>query len=64
MAPRMSQTKSGFEELIHRYGHVVESLLGLGGSTEPDDLAETGDLRKRRAALEEEMLLAINSNRI
>ena len=46
------QTNSGFEELIHRYGHVVESLLGLGASTAPDDLAETGDLRKRRAALE------------
>jgi uncharacterized protein YdcH (DUF465 family) len=60
----LSQTNSGFEELIHRYGHVVESLLGLGASTEPDDLAETGDLRKRRAALEEEMLLAINSNRM
>ena len=29
----LSQTNSGFEELIHRYGHVVESLLGLGAST-------------------------------
>jgi uncharacterized protein YdcH (DUF465 family) len=60
----LSQTNSGFEELIHRYGHVVESLLGLGEPTGPDDLAETDDLRKRRAALEEEMLLAINSNRV
>ena len=47
----LSQTNSGFEELIHRYGHVVESLLGLGESTGPDDLAETGDLRRGGGAL-------------
>ena len=31
----LSQTNSGFEELIHRYGHVVESLLGLGSRRSP-----------------------------
>jgi uncharacterized protein YdcH (DUF465 family) len=59
----LSQTNSGFEELVHRYGHVVERLLHLG-STTTESLPEVESLRKRRVALEEEMMLAINSNRV
>src|ERR1700740_1810013 len=59
----LNQTNSGFEELVHRYGHVVERLLHLG-STTTESLPEVEGLRKRRVALEEELLLAINSNRI
>ena len=59
----LNQTNSGFEELVHRYGHVVERLLHLG-STTSESLPEVEGLRKRRVALEEELLLAINSNRV
>jgi uncharacterized protein YdcH (DUF465 family) len=59
----LSQTNSGFENLIHRYGHVVERLQHLG-STTTESLPEVESLRKRRVALEEEMMLAINSNRV
>jgi len=59
----LNQTNSGFEELVHRYGHVVERLLHLG-STTSESLPEVEGLRKRSVALEEELLLAINSNRI
>jgi uncharacterized protein YdcH (DUF465 family) len=59
----LNQTNSGFEELVQRYGHVVERLLHLGATT-TESLPEVEGLRKRRVALEEEMLLAINSNRV
>jgi uncharacterized protein YdcH (DUF465 family) len=59
----LSQTNSGFEELCHRYGHVVERLLHLGTTT-TESLPEVEGLRKRRVALEEELMLAINSNRV
>ncbi len=55
---------SGFRELCHRYGRVVESLTGLGQSGKNPATGETvEDLRRRQAALEEELLLAINVNR-
>jgi uncharacterized protein YdcH (DUF465 family) len=60
----LKQTNPAFEELCHRYGHVVERLLGLGPAAKTDSLPEAQDLRKRRVALEEELMLAINSNRV
>src|SRR5215471_5624561 len=60
----LNQTNPGFEELCHRYGHVVERLLGLGAAAKTELLPEATDLRKRRVALEEELMLAINSNRV
>jgi hypothetical protein len=55
---------SGFRDLCHRYGRVVESLLGLGQTDTDPSTGETAeDLKRRRAALEEELLLAINVNR-
>jgi uncharacterized protein YdcH (DUF465 family) len=58
----LNQTNSAFEELCHRYGRVVERLRSLG-ATKTEALPEVESLRKRRVAIEEELMLAINSNR-
>jgi hypothetical protein len=64
----LNQTNPLFEELCQKYGRVVETLRGLtgGGKSAPaatDERTDVELLRKRRAALEEELLLTINSNR-
>jgi uncharacterized protein YdcH (DUF465 family) len=55
----LSQTNRAFEDMCHRYGHIVERL----GKLDPSSTEEADALKKRRLALEEELLLTINSNR-
>jgi hypothetical protein len=60
----LSVSDSSFRDLCHRYGRVVESLLGTGQARSGETAGESAvNLKQRRAALEEELLLAINVNR-
>jgi uncharacterized protein YdcH (DUF465 family) len=59
----LSQGNAAFEELVHRYGDVVERLRDLGSAPKEAPAEEVANLKKRRAAVEEELLLMINSNR-
>jgi uncharacterized protein YdcH (DUF465 family) len=54
---------AAFEALTHRYGDVIERLRNLNSSSEKSMGDETELLKKRKVALEEELLLMINSNR-
>jgi uncharacterized protein YdcH (DUF465 family) len=60
----LGQGDSSFRGLCHRYGKVVESLLGLEQGRPGESAGVSAeDLKQRRAAMEEEMLLAIDVNR-
>jgi uncharacterized protein YdcH (DUF465 family) len=59
----LSHADSAFDELVHRYGDVVERLRDLASAPKAATPEEVADLKKRRTAIEEELLLMINSNR-
>jgi len=62
-------SSSVFEALCREYGRAVEALRrhdipGMGNSPQPGEGLDPEALRRRRAALEEELLLAINTSRV
>jgi uncharacterized protein YdcH (DUF465 family) len=59
----LSQSDSAFDELLHRYGHTVERLRELTSAPRDAAAEEVETLKKRRTALEEELLLMVNVNR-
>jgi len=59
----LSQSNSAFEELVHRYGGVVERLRGVRSVPKEAMPEDVENLKKRRTALEEELLMMINANR-
>ena len=60
---RLSRSNPDFDGLCHEYGRVVEELQALGNSARTDAFPEAEKLKKRRVALEEELLLYMDSNR-
>jgi len=60
---RLSQSNPDFDDLCHQYGRVVEDLRALGNSARTDAYPEAEKLKRRRVALEEELLLYMDSNR-
>ena len=61
MIRNLSETNPGFSALCDDYGRVVD---GLAGREEAEHIPEIAELKRRRSALEEELLLAIESNRV
>ncbi len=49
-------TSANFNGLCREYGSLSEAIGRLEGSTEPNAEAEAEGLRRRRAALEDELL--------
>ena len=60
MIRNLNETNPGFSALCDDYGQVVDSLRGRESA---EDIPEVTELKKRRTALEEELLLTIESNR-
>ncbi len=55
-------TNTSFDELCREYGEINEHLDGLQVETDPADADKADQMRHRRAALEEEMLLIMEAN--
>ena len=49
-------TSANFDSLCREYGSLSEAIGRLEGSSEPNAEVEAEDLRRRRAALEDELL--------
>ena len=60
---RLSQSNPDFDDLCHKYGQVLEELGALGNSARAESLPQAQKLKKRQVALEEELLLYMDSNR-
>jgi len=60
---RLSRSNPDFDDLCHEYGRAVEELRALENSTRTDAFPEAEKIKKRRVALEEELLLYMDSNR-
>ena len=55
-------TNTSFDELCREYGELNEHLENLDSRVDPVDADKAENMRRRRAALEEEMLLIMEAN--
>lgn len=55
------QTNDAFEALAHRHGEVSDRLSRFS-KDEAEESVEADELRRRRAALEEEMMIIMEQN--
>ncbi len=59
----LGQSNPDFDDLCRKYGEVAQQLQAFENSPKIESLPESDSLKKRRAALEEELLLYIDTNR-
>lgn len=62
MLTRVSAKDPDFDDLCVRHATVTEEIRKLNPGTDPSDAQRDDQLRRRRAALEDEMLAIMQSN--
>lgn len=55
------QTNAAFEALVHQHSEVSDRLHRLSGG-DPESSHDAGELRRRQAALEDEMLIIMDQS--
>ncbi len=58
----LGSTHANFNALCHKYGELTDKLGGVDTLSEPAAGAESEELRRRRNAIEEELLAMMSQN--
>lgn len=62
MLSRISSTDPDFDDLCARHAEVTAQIRKLNPDVDPSDADRDGELRRRRAALEQEMFAIMQAN--
>jgi uncharacterized protein YdcH (DUF465 family) len=62
MLTRIAAADSGFEDLCSRHAELTSDIRKLNGLEDPAHANRDGELRRRRAQLEQEMFAIMQAN--